>query len=248
MQLVPTPIVPSLLRTGAVTVAGLVVMAACAAPLPASHGRPGVSPAARMTINAGTTFVFDPDTGHHEVRGIAQVSNLGNCRVYFDVNATPCSSGDGHFLCVAGTMTITTLGNDKLHTTVVGWVDFDPNDPKLPPTMGSLHYDVTVTGGPEGLRERVVTAGSMAQPCSLARMARTTRTRPTMASATVTWEWPPGGLTGSCFFPTRGSNGGWWEGRTRGRRSRSRRCGNHARLPPHDRPAGHQPAQVHCRC
>lgn len=151
MQLVPTPIVPSLLRTGAVTVAGLVVMAACAAPLPASHGRPGVSPAARMTINAGTTFVFDPDTGHHEVRGIAQVSNLGNCRVYFDVNATPCSSDDGHFLCVAGTMTITTLGNDKLHTTVVGWVDFDPNDPKLPPTMGSLHYDVTVTGGTGGL-------------------------------------------------------------------------------------------------
>jgi hypothetical protein len=104
-----------------------------------------------MTINAGTTFNFDPNTGHHEVRGIAQVSNLGNCKVYFDVNVTPCSSGDEHFLCVAGTMTITTLGNDKLLTAVVGWLDFDPNDPKIPPTMGKFHYDVTVTGGTGGL-------------------------------------------------------------------------------------------------
>ena len=44
-------------------------------------------------------------------------------------------------------MTLTTLAGDKLHTEVVGWLDFDPNDPKIPPTTGNFHYDVKITGG-----------------------------------------------------------------------------------------------------
>jgi hypothetical protein len=147
MQLVQKPTVRTLFKTCVASVVGLAMLPVCADPPAASHGRPGPSHAARMTINAGTVFNFDFNTGHHEVRGIAQVSNLGNCKVYFDVNATPCSRGDEHFVCVAGTLTITTLENDKLDTAAVGWVDFDPNDPKTPPTMGKFHYDITVTGG-----------------------------------------------------------------------------------------------------
>lgn len=117
----------------------------------ANHGQPRPVIQGRMKINAGTVFNLDANL-HHEVRGIAQVSNLGNCRVYFDVNLFPCASGE-HFLCAVGTMTLTTLAGDKLHTEVVGWIDFDPNDPKVPPSVGNFHYDVTVKGGTGKLAE-----------------------------------------------------------------------------------------------
>jgi hypothetical protein len=99
-----------------------------------------------MTINAGTVWKLDPNF-HHEVRGVVQVSNLGNCKVFFAVDPAPCAAGDQHFLCIAGTMVITTLAGDKLFTNVAGWIDPDPDDPKQSPTMFKLHYDVTITGG-----------------------------------------------------------------------------------------------------
>jgi hypothetical protein len=124
---------------------GVFVLAASAGP-----GDAGFDPSkrnrTRMTINAGTVWKLDANF-HHEVRGVVQVSNLGNCKVFFEVDPTPCASGDEHFLCIAGTMTITTLAGDKLYTAVAGWIDPDPDDPKEVPTMFKLHYNVTITGG-----------------------------------------------------------------------------------------------------
>ncbi|MBE7501162.1 MAG: hypothetical protein HS113_12805 [Verrucomicrobiales bacterium] len=147
MQLVEKTTAQNLYKTGVAAIAGLALLPVFADPPAGPDARPTISPAARKTINAGTVFRFDFNTGQHEVRGIAQVSNLGNCRVYFDVIATPCGGDGQHFLCAEGTMTLTTLAGDKLETSVVGWLDFDPNDPKVPPSMGKFHYDVTVTGG-----------------------------------------------------------------------------------------------------
>lgn len=111
----------------------------------------------RVTISAGTVFnlspVFDTNGGpvypwQHEVRGIVQVSNLGNCVVGFNVSINGGSACEGnHLFCLSGTMTITTLGGDKLHANVVGWADPDPNDKKPSPSMYLLHYDTTITGG-----------------------------------------------------------------------------------------------------
>lgn len=110
-----------------------------------------------MRISAGTVFnlapVFDTNGAPvfpwpHEVRGVVQVSNLGNCTVLFKVQidaGTVCQGG--HANCLAGTMTITTLAGDELQTHVTGWGDPDPNDPARPQNMNSLHYDVTITGG-----------------------------------------------------------------------------------------------------
>lgn len=109
-----------------------------------------------VTITAGTVFnvamVFDTNgtpifPWKHEVRGIVQVSTLGNCLVGFQVNLTNGKDCGGHYLCAAGTMTITTLAGDKLEAQVVGWGDVDPNDPKANPNMFLLYYDTTITGG-----------------------------------------------------------------------------------------------------
>jgi len=105
-----------------------------------------------MKINAGTVFnlapVFDANGNpvfpwFHEVRGVVQVSNLGNCKVVFHVTIN--AGTDGHANDLEGTMTITTLAGDKLETSVVGWGNPDPKDPSG--RMFTLHYDVTVTGG-----------------------------------------------------------------------------------------------------
>jgi hypothetical protein len=111
----------------------------------------------RVAMSAGTVFDLNnldaegkllPFPWKHQVRGIAQVSNLGNCRVFFDVSINPGSDCKGkHLFCLSGTMTVTTLAGDKLETEVVGWADPDPKDPKPNPTMFKLHYDVTITGG-----------------------------------------------------------------------------------------------------
>lgn len=110
-----------------------------------------------VTITAGTVFnlapVFD-DKGapifpwQHEVRGLVQVSNLGNCVVGFNVSIHGGNACAGsHAFCLSGTMTITTLAGDKLHANVVGWADPDPEDPRPTPSMYLLHYDATITGG-----------------------------------------------------------------------------------------------------
>jgi hypothetical protein len=104
-----------------------------------------------MKINAGTVFNFHPGPTFpwpHEVRGVVQVSNLGNCTVQFNVNidaGTKCKGG--HAYCLYGTMTITTLAGDELQAVVTGWGDPDPKDPKQPASMNLLHYDVAITGG-----------------------------------------------------------------------------------------------------
>jgi hypothetical protein len=104
-----------------------------------------------MTINAGTVFNLDasgPMPWHHEVRGVAQVSNLGNCKAFFEVFISDGSAcAGGRLFCLSGKLTLTTLAGDQLEADIVGWADPDPNDPKPAPTMFKLHYDVTVTGG-----------------------------------------------------------------------------------------------------
>lgn len=103
----------------------------------------------RVTMIAGTVFNLDssgPMPWKHQVRGIAQVSNLGNCRVFFDVSINPGSGCKGkHLFCLSGTMTVTTLAGDKLESEVVGWADPDPKDTKG--TMYKLHYDVEIKSG-----------------------------------------------------------------------------------------------------
>ncbi len=115
-----------------------------------------------MRINAGTTFnlntVFGPDLQPvfpwlHEVRGIAQVSDLGNCNALFQVaiNGGSACPG-GHVFCLSGTMKLTTLAGDELTADVVGWADPDPNDPNPQASTYTLHYDVVMTGGTGSLQ------------------------------------------------------------------------------------------------
>jgi hypothetical protein len=116
-----------------------------------------------MKGNAGTAFNLAPvfDQGGnpvfpwlHEVRGLVQLSNLGNSTAHFNVRidaGTACEGG--HVFCLSGTMTITTLAGDELYADVVGWADPDPNDPKQPASMNTLHYDVTITGGTGRLQD-----------------------------------------------------------------------------------------------
>ena len=111
----------------------------------------------KVTIKAGTAFNLSPvfDTNgapvfpwQHEVRGIVQVSHLGNGTVAFKVGIdSGAACAGGHNFCLSGTMTITTLAGDKLEANVVGWAQADPNDPKQTPSMYSLYYAVTITGG-----------------------------------------------------------------------------------------------------
>jgi hypothetical protein len=115
-----------------------------------------------MKGNAGTAFNLAPvfDNGNpvfpwpHEVRGLVQLSNLGNCTAHFQVKI---DSGQicegGHVFCLSGILTITTLAGDELHADVVGWADPDPNDPKQPASMNTFHYDVTITGGTGRLQD-----------------------------------------------------------------------------------------------
>ena len=111
----------------------------------------------QITMSAGTVFnlapVFDSQGAPvfpwlHEVRGLVQVSNLGNAIVGFNVSIHGGNACEGnHAFCLSGTMTITTLAGEKLHANVVGWADADPNDSKPSPSMYLLHYDTTITGG-----------------------------------------------------------------------------------------------------
>ncbi|MHC1769807.1 MAG: hypothetical protein AB9869_36920 [Verrucomicrobiia bacterium] len=131
-------------------------LAALPAPAWSAEGDPQPTET-HVTIKAGTVFVvttaFDANgvpifPWPHEVRGIVQVSNLGNCHVGFNVSINGGSACEGnHLFCLAGTMTITTLEGDKLFSNVVGWADPDPNDKRANPSMYVLHYDATITGG-----------------------------------------------------------------------------------------------------
>lgn len=143
--------VRNLVRTAVATLAGLGLLNASASPVAGNQAEAGQL-RGRMTINAGTVFNLDasgPLPWHHEVRGIVQVSNLGNCKGFFDVfihDGGSCAGG--HLFCLTGKMTITTLAGDRLEADIVGWADPDPNDLKPSgPTMFKLHYDVTLTGG-----------------------------------------------------------------------------------------------------
>ncbi|MBX3747112.1 MAG: hypothetical protein KF833_17535 [Verrucomicrobiae bacterium] len=137
--------VPILSHAGLAVLAGFTLLAAPAgSPHADLHGQGK----ARMTINAGTVFNLDasgPLPWNHEVRGVLQVSNLGNCRGHFAITISAGTGGRAFDL--AGTMTLTTLAGDKLVASVVGWADPDPNDLKPAPTTFILHYDATITGG-----------------------------------------------------------------------------------------------------
>ncbi len=151
MQLVPS-LSPAWWKPG-VALGAAVILAFTAAPSHAADP-PVETP---VTITAGTVFnltpVFDTNGAPvfpwlHEVRGIVQVSNLGNCVVGFNVSINGGSACAGnHAFCLSGTMTITTLAGEKLNADVVGWADPDPQDPKANPSMYLLHYDVAITGG-----------------------------------------------------------------------------------------------------
>ena len=156
MQLRGSPTVRKPFTHGGVVLAAFAVCAASSLPARAAEGDPPPVQTP-VTISAGTVFnlapVFD-DKGNpvfpwlHEVRGIVQASNLGNCVVGFNVSingGTACAGN--HAFCLSGTMTITTLAGDKLLANVVGWADADPKDPKPTPSMYILHYDATITGG-----------------------------------------------------------------------------------------------------
>jgi hypothetical protein len=105
-------------------------------------------------MSAGTVFnlnnydpekkVYLPYPWKHQVHGIVQVSDYGNCRVFFDVSINDgADCAGGHLFCLSGSMTVTTLAGDKLETKVLGWADPDPNDPTG--SMFLLHYDVEIT-------------------------------------------------------------------------------------------------------
>jgi hypothetical protein len=108
----------------------------------------------RMSINAGTVFNLNangPLPWSHQVRGIVQVSNLGNCKVFFAVKIhdgsiplAPAYPG-GHLFRLSGTMAIMTMTGDELQANVEGWADPDPADPTG--SMFTLYYGVTITGG-----------------------------------------------------------------------------------------------------
>jgi hypothetical protein len=133
------------LALGCAALAGLLVPEALAESPDAYRKHPGAI--TRMTMNAGTTFTAPDANGRHEVRGVVQVSNLGNCKVFFEVNISPGTAGE-HLFNAVGEMTITTLAGDKLQADVLGWADPDPNDLKpTGPTTFKLHYDVRIKGG-----------------------------------------------------------------------------------------------------
>lgn len=143
---------PLTCSTAALTVLGLCLGSSLA--VRAVDSLPVETP---VTITAGTVFnlapVFDSQGAPifpwlHEVRGLGQVSSLGNAIVGFNVSIHGGNACAGtHAFCLSGTMTLTTLTGDKLNANVVGWADADPKDPKPSPSMFLLHYDATITGG-----------------------------------------------------------------------------------------------------
>jgi hypothetical protein len=150
MRLVQIPTVRNRFITCAAALAGLLLLTASVGAAP-SWADSAKATKTRMSIDAGTVFNLDtsvPMPWHHQVRGLAQVSNLGNCKVSFDVfiNAGATCDG-GHVFCLSGEMTITTLTGDALQCVVAGWADPDPKDPKTSPSMFILHYDVAVKAG-----------------------------------------------------------------------------------------------------
>jgi len=158
MQIIQKPSPRTMLKTGAATLALLGVLATSLNSMAGGPDEPTRGAKKhRLTMSAGTVFnlnAYDangnplPFPWKHQVRGIAQVSNLGNCKVFFDVSINPGSEcSGGHAFCLSGTLTVTTLAGDKLESELVGWADPDPKDPKASPTMFLLHYDVAFAGG-----------------------------------------------------------------------------------------------------
>jgi hypothetical protein len=145
--------VSTMLKTSVVTLTLLGLMTASPDSTAGASGR-GVKKQ-KLTMSAGTVFnlnAYDangnplPFPWKHQVRGIAQVSSLGNCKVFFDVSINPGSEcSGGHAFCLSGTLTVTTLAGDKLIAELAGWADPDPKDPKG--AMYLLHYDVGFTDG-----------------------------------------------------------------------------------------------------
>jgi len=137
------------LKTCAAALAGTGALSATADPAPAADALKGKH--IRLRINAGTVFnlnaVGNPPWSH-QVRGMAQVSNLGNCRVAFQ--ATILAGTQGHQFDLVGTMTITTLAGDQLLAGVSGWADPDPDDPNQ--STYRLYYDVIIEGGTGSLQ------------------------------------------------------------------------------------------------
>jgi hypothetical protein len=153
----PLALVRNMFRASAALLAGCSLLTISSSSVRADLGtQKQNSSKARMVINAGTAFNLTPAPAfpwHHEVRGVVQVSNLGNATVRFAVQidgGNACAGG--HLFCLSGKMTITTLAGDELEADVVGWADPDPNDPNATPSMYLLHYDATITGGSGGLQ------------------------------------------------------------------------------------------------
>jgi hypothetical protein len=143
----------------------------------------GKGPKTQISITAGTVFNLDasgPLPWSHQVRGIAQVSNLGNCKVFFAVQifdgSTPVAPDypGGHLFRFSETMAIITMTGDELQANVEGWADPDPNDPTG--CMYTLYYGVTITGG-KGKLSGATGAGDVT-----ARSFLPTRIRPTFGT------------------------------------------------------------------
>ncbi len=159
IQLMRKRTIPS--NLGRIFAAALMLLALSQSALQAGPPRAKTTTSA-MKGNAGTAFNLTPlwDAGgnpvfpwNHEVRGVVQLSNLGNCTARFAVKIDAGTACEGrHYFCIAGTLTITTLAGDELHADVAGWADADPKDPKPTPSMNLLHYDVTITGGTGSLQ------------------------------------------------------------------------------------------------
>jgi hypothetical protein len=125
-----------------------IMIGAVAAPTWPAIGDPPQAPGVRIPLKMTAGTVFDLNAApafpwSHQVRGIAQVSHLGNCRVFFDVLVYAGSGG--HAFDLEGTLTATTPAGDKLETTVVGYADPDANDASG--STFTLHYAVTIVGG-----------------------------------------------------------------------------------------------------
>lgn len=140
-------------KTWATALAIGTLLTAAASAGPADRDHPQFTKT-RLTINAGTAFNLDssgPLPWSHQVRGIVQVSNLGNCKVFFAVQIhdgsvpVPKVYPGGHLFRLAGKMTIMTLAGEEIEATVEGWADPDPADPKG--KMFTLYYAVTFEGG-----------------------------------------------------------------------------------------------------
>jgi hypothetical protein len=99
-----------------------------------------------ITANAGTTFVLTQTPTNatlftHTVDGVAQVSNVGNCTVHFNLLVTAMSAT---LFEINGTWAITNANaTTTLNADVVGFGTIDPDNAN----MLNIHYELEFTGG-----------------------------------------------------------------------------------------------------